>query len=208
LKKPMKQSLALNYAMKKKSKKKMAHGGSVDSGHQSASNPHVDGGSISEDSSGYLLLPVNRVKRNAAAMSEDDKDLNQHGEDEVGPEGAYAQGGQITDNEQDDSHELDMVGRIMKKRQMEYSEGGMVANGDSGLSTNDLDEITDSDSNEMDDLALRDDLESSYDAENSGDEIGNEQEDEDREDTVAQIMKSRKKKASLPISGYGRSDKQ
>jgi hypothetical protein len=81
----------------------------------------------------------------------------------------------------------DLVMRIMKKR---YSEGGKVANQD--------EEITGDMPNEFDVLHLDDDLESSYDGANSGDELGNDQEDEDRKDIVSRIMKSRAKKDRLP----------
>ena len=52
--------------------------------------------------------------------------------------------------------------------------------------------------NDFDDLALRDDLESSYTGANSGDEDGSEGEDERRKDIVARIMKSRAKKDRMP----------
>jgi len=62
----------------------------------------------------------------------------------------------------------------------------------------DLDKMADGQPNEMDDLALRDDLEFSYDGKNSGDELGNDREDKDRKDIVSRIMASRKKKDRLP----------
>ncbi len=83
-----------------------------------------------------------------------------------------------------------MIDHIMKKRA--YSKGGMVAN-DVGTGQ-EADKLP----NQFDDLVLRDDLESSYTGANSGDELGNAQEDEDRRDIVAMIMKSRKKKDRLP----------
>jgi hypothetical protein len=43
-----------------------------------------------------------------------------------------------------------------------------------------------------------DDLEQHYTGENSGDELGNAQEDEDRRDIVSRIMKSRRLKDRLP----------
>src|SRR3954471_973671 len=82
-----------------------------------------------------------------------------------------------------------MVDRIMTKRK-KYSEGGMVANG----GEDDLDKMADGRPNEFDDLALRDDLEFSYTGANSGDELGNDSQDADREkdlDMVARIMRSR-----------------
>lgn len=81
----------------------------------------------------------------------------------------------------------DMIDRIMKQR---YSKGGMVAN--------DTPIKADFEKNDFDDLALRDDLESSYTGENSGDEIDDEQEDMDRRDIVSRIMRSRAKKDRLP----------
>lgn len=73
-----------------------------------------------------------------------------------------------------------------------YSEGGMVANED---------EITAGfKPNSFDDLALRDDLESSYTGANSGDELSNEGEDERRRNMVDRIM-LRKRKQSNPRPG-------
>lgn len=93
----------------------------------------------------------------------------------------YAKGGDVSD--QDD----DLVMRIMNKR---YSKGGMVAN--------ESDEYADEMPNEFDELVLGDDLESTYSGANSGDELGDEQEDEDRKDIVSRIMKSRSKKDRMP----------
>lgn len=87
-----------------------------------------------------------------------------------------------------------MVDRIMKKREGMYSQGGMVANG--GM--DELDDLADGRANEFDDLSLRDDLESGYDGANSGDELGDAQEDHDREDIVSRIMRSRAKKDRMP----------
>jgi len=170
-------SLAAAYAMKKR--KKMADGGFL---HE-------------EKESGYLDHEGNDVKRDAAAMAEDDRKLNQHGEYEQGPYGMMmAEGGRISDNYQSDSHMLDMVGRIMKQREQHYSEGGKVANG--GM--DDLDEMADGKPNNFDDLSLRDDLESSNSGANDGDFLGNEQEDEDRKDIVARIMRQRSMKQRNP----------
>lgn len=81
----------------------------------------------------------------------------------------------------------DMISRIMKQR---YSKGGRVAN--------DTPPVADFEDNQFDDLVKRDDLEQHYTGENSGDEIGNAQEDEDRRDIVARIMKSRRLKDRMP----------
>jgi hypothetical protein len=164
----------------------------------------ADGGFIDEEkSSGYEDHKGNDVKSDSMAMTEDDRSLNQHGENEEGPQGMHmcsggscghpshgmAEGGFIGSHQTED-HEDDMVGRIMKKRQQMYSEGGKVANQDK--------EITGDMPNEFDDLHLRDDLESSYTGSNSGDELGNDQEDEDRNDIVSRIMRSRAKKDRNP----------
>ncbi len=81
----------------------------------------------------------------------------------------------------------DPVGRAMKKR---YSKGGMVAN--------ETPITADFEDNEFDDLVKRDDLESSYTGADSGDEIGDKQEDDDRKDIVSRVMKSRAKKDRMP----------
>ncbi len=132
--KPLKQSLAIAYNMKRKSQK-MAQGGMA----------------CQDCASGHCSV---------------------HGE-------KMAQGGWMDDG-------ADMVDRIMKRR---MSEGGRVSNEDHGP---DDDRLADFSPNEFDDLALRDDLESDYTGANSGDEIGNAQEDEDRSDIVSRIMKSRR----------------
>lgn len=84
----------------------------------------------------------------------------------------------------------DLVDRIMMHKS--YSEGGMVANdvGDG--------EVADEKENQFDDLVLDDDMDFSYTGDNSGDEIGNEQEDEDRHDIVSRMMKSSRKKDRNP----------
>lgn len=81
-----------------------------------------------------------------------------------------------------------IVDRILSKR------SGMEANG----GEDDLDTMADGRPNEFDYLALRDDLSFSYTGANSGDELGNEREDQDRKDMVARIMRSRAKKDRLP----------
>jgi len=204
--KPLKQSLAIAYSMRRQAKrKKMAEGGDTDDsgpttadlivrgakfGPDAGPRPkpsatpagyaeggevvpgHIEDQGIHEDelASGYLAMPEDGVTMNHEAMMEDDKRLNQHGNDEIAPGGD------------------DIVDRIMRKR---YSEGGKVANATpitAGFRPN-----------EFDDLVLRDGLESDYgDDDNSGDELGNEREDHDREDIVARIMRSRAKKDRLP----------
>lgn len=99
-----------------------------------------------------------------------------------------AEGGFVHDEEAS-GYEDDMISSIMKKRKG-YSEGGRVAN--------DTDMEADFEPNEFDDLAKRDDLEQHYTGANSGDELGNAQEDEDERDLVSMIMKSRRKKDRMP----------
>lgn len=79
----------------------------------------------------------------------------------------------------------DMIGHIMKRRMM-MSKGGMVAN--------DTPVEADFEKNDFDDLAMHDHLEDHYTGADSGDELGDHEEDEDRRDVVSQIMRSRRKK--------------
>ena len=65
------------------------------------------------------------------------------------------------------------------------SKGGMVANQAKSNRGTDY-------------LANEDELEFSYTGKNSGDELGDRQEDMDRKDIVSRVMKSRKKKDRLP----------
>jgi hypothetical protein len=187
-------------AMSRKDRMLMAMGGQIEDNYQSASTSasqaHMADPDNQAEPAGDAMHMCSGAgcahpSHNAAAASEDARDLNQHGEIEEGPQGgAYAEGGQIEDNHQSEAHEEDMIGRIMKQRQQMYSEGGKVANADK--------EITGDMPNEFDDLHLRDDLESDSDGANNGDELGNAQEDKDRKDVVSRIMASRKKKDKLP----------
>ncbi len=88
-----------------------------------------------------------------------------------------------------DDMEDDMIEHIMKKRKG-YSHGGKVSNDDAP--------IADGEPAEYDDLVKDDDLAFHETDKNSGDEIGDEAEEEDQKDTVSQIMKSRKKKDKMP----------
>jgi hypothetical protein len=95
-------------------------------------------------------------------------------------------------NPKQDSDMLDMVGRIMAQRQKCYSKGGQVAN--------DTPITADFKENDFDDLAMRDsDMEDAdYTGANSGDEMGDEGEDDRRRDIVNRIMSSRKKRDRMP----------
>lgn len=176
-------TLAEMKAMKDQDRQNMAEGGIMEE----------------EKSSGYMDHEGNDRKHNGAAMAEDDLDLNQkmvHPEDsslygEVDHEMKLDQ----NDESQDARLGGDLVDRIMKKRQM-YSEGGKIANG----GDDDLDKMADGRPNNFDDLALRDDLESSYGEDNNaGDANGDAQEDEDRADIVARIMRQRSMKQRNPV---------
>lgn len=94
----------------------------------------------------------------------------------------------------------DLVGKIMAKR---YSEGGRVANEDAGASASEPDRMAKDDPNEFDDLALRDDLESSYTGADSGDELGNRRESDDEADIISRVMRSRGKRDRMAVSGEG-----
>jgi len=87
----------------------------------------------------------------------------------------------------------DIVDRIMSKRQ-KMSEGGVVAN----EGEDELDQLADSRPNEFDDLVLDDHLESKNSGAVDGDNLGNDQEDKDRADIVARIMRQRSMKHRMP----------
>lgn len=192
--------------------RKMAKGGDVadpikDSRLQSHAHEEDmvgDSGSSAIDGeldSGFQDHEGDKRRPSSAALSEADRDLNQHGEieegDQGGGEGFHDESyegnpGDAHDQYQSDAHAMDMVGRIMKQRQQHFSKGGMVANQDT--------QITGMMPNEFDDLHLRDELDGS-DMETgaaAGDNLGNAQEDKDRRDIVSRIMKSRAKKDKLP----------
>lgn len=120
-----------------------------------------------------------------------------HGGDCEHPSHMMAEGGEM----ESDMHP--MIHKIIMGRMKGYSEGGMVANEDQGESASDPDEMAKWKDNEFDDLALRDDLESSYSGENSGDELGDEAEDHERNDIISRVMKSRMKKDRMSVPGEG-----
>lgn len=192
-------SLAIAYAMKKRGHK-MARGGMCQHGKSSCEMCHggeyAKGGMVEEEEqSGYMSHPEEHEKMDHKAMMESDRMLNQHGMDEMAAddmdEDNEPQHERMVSHpvENQDDHE-DMVGRIMKHRQQHYSEGGRVANKTS--------KSAEFEPNQFDDLVNRDDLEEHYTGKNSGDELGNAQEDEDRADIVARIMKQRRMKDRNP----------
>lgn len=173
------------------------------------------GGFIEEEkASGFVKHAGNDVKHNGPAISEEAKKLNQlkaiimdseevptvdgimqkENEDYSGLD-RYADGGMAGASYVDD--EQGLVDRIMHKREKglagldRYSQGGKVAN-DVGTG-----QEADKNPNQFDDLVLDDDLYSTY-GDDAGDDLGNDQEDEDRKDIVSRIMASRKKKDKNP----------
>lgn len=203
---------AMACAMKKRGQK-MAEGGMMTKdGYQSECDEHCNHpGMPHPQASGYEAMPMEHEKHDHMAMEQDDKMLNQHGDEEMGPEGRHmakggpvdfmpshkkpayeddptelAHGGRVMPmhGEQSMSHEEDMVGRIMKKRQHMYSKGGMVAN--------DTPPEADFDENEFDDLVKDDHLEGHNTGADEGDELGDEY-DADHDDMVAKVMMKRRK---------------
>lgn len=167
---PMKNSMSIAYSMNKK-RKKMADGGMAET-EEAPTSPVLPGAQSAQDSMRKAFKFAEGGE--AGAMEEDDKDLGQM---------------PVDMKESTEDSDDDLVMRIMKKR---YSEGGQVAN------EVDMDSA-DKDPAQFDDLVIGDDLESDYgDDDNSGDALGNDQEDEDRKDIVSRIMASRKKKDRLP----------
>lgn len=167
-----------------------AEGGQITDNYQSAGKPNIDrefGHEHAEFESGFMKHPGNDIKHNSMAMHESGKGLNQH---------------PVDMREETEHADDEFVDRIMHKKSMDYhgldrlSEGGKVANQEHGEDNNELAGFS---PNEFDDLVLRDDLESTYgDDDNAGDALGNDQEDEDRADIIARIMRSRAKKDKLP----------
>ena len=190
--KPQKQSLAIAYSMKRKKKMcaggEMAEGGEVETRRgQSAMGDIVRANHMKKMATGQS----NQEAMDYAKGMTQNRRLKQMNATDPNIKG-LADGGEVMGSmhgEQPGDHELDMVGRIMKHRE-HMSRGGEVAN-DTPIEADFM-------PNDFDDLAMRDDLESSYTGENSGDELGDDQEDHDREDMVARIMRSRAKKDHLP----------
>ena len=162
--KPMKQSLAIAYSMKRKAAHKKAHGGEI----------HHE-----ELESGYLPEPKEHEIHNAAALHEDEKDINEH----LGPDSHDLESHPLM------AHGGDIVAKIMHKRKM-MAHGGVVADEGEG----DLEEMVDHDKNDFDYLSMGDlDDSTSNSGEADGDYDGDAREDHDRHDIVAKIMKARAK---------------
>lgn len=176
--KPMKDSLAISYAMKKK-RKKMAAGGEVDE-----DAPNLPG--AGDFQSGFRkkthYAEGGEVAPKPSPTPKEKPHLTHEQEEELkGIPAPMAEGGEVHEGFKDD-----LVNRIMKKLSP-------------GQEANATPPIADELPAEYDDLVLDDNLESTYgDDDNSGDALGNAQEDEDRRDIVSRIMASRKKKDRLP----------
>lgn len=181
--KPLKQSLAIAYAVKKRGKK-MAHGGMMtDDGYQSECDEHCNHPGEAHPKAEYMEPHEGDHKRpNHMAIEQDDKMLNQHGDDEIGPEGEHMAEGGFIGSHQSMAHDEDMVGRIMKKRQHMYSKGGMVSNDDHPF------EYEFETPDQFDDLVLDDHLESKGTDNERGNMYGS-----DHKDPVATVMMKRKK---------------
>jgi len=187
--KPQKQSLAIAYAMKRKAQKEhKAHGGFVEEEKASgyANCPHcmakggmcekhmAAGGFVEEEkASGWDEFDHPGKKMNMAAEHESEHEDMMH-------------------HEEDEDEDLDMVDRIMRQRMSHggmmrkgYSEGGRVAN-------RTMDEEDEFEPNEFDDMVKDNHLDPEY---HDNEEIGDEQEDEDRHDIISRIMRSRRLKA-------------
>lgn len=161
-------SLAIAYALKKKDRQYARGGMCAAHGMQACHECH--GGKMAEG--GY-------VEEEEASGYEP----NPHEKAEV-----YVEHPQ--ENQEFPMEEEDMVDRIMKSRAKGYSEGGRVANDD--MPEADFEE------NQFDVMPKEDHLEFHYTGANSGDELGNEQEDEDQHDMVSRIMRSRMKRDRMP----------
>lgn len=205
--KPMKQSLAIAYAMKKKAEEKKAKGGCVcEDG--SCKNCMAAGGEMTgvhqeadkdmdrpgESKAGSLvreMMPkhlnpdASEKKENSRLLGEAKAEHHKVLGQMVSAKkpNLYAEGGEA--HTQTD----DILDRILHKRH-KMAEGGMVANED--------EPEADSMPAEFDDLVLDDHLESTNSGNNDGDMLGDAAEDHDRSDIIARIMKSRAKKDRMP----------
>jgi hypothetical protein len=168
--------------------KKMAEGGMMtDMGYQSKEKPEVDGD----------LMPEAHLKQelaeHVAHMDAPDSGVEH---DVMNQEGAEDEGA----GDMDSIHP--MIMKIVMGRAKGYSEGGKVANEESGESS-DKPTMAKWDGNEFDELAKDDDLEFDSTAANSGDDLGNKAEDHDQSDIISRIMKSRAKKDRMAVPGEG-----
>lgn len=192
--KPLKQSLAIAYAMKRKAQKR---------DRQEDEEEHDAMGGMSGFHKDEKMSGYEPHKYAEGGLAEFERDEERSGYDHGKLPCPDCESGHCSIHGADMmEHGGDVVERIMKKGMKHMSLGGRVANEDHGPDDEDLAGFL---PNEFDDLSLRDDLEQHYTGANSGDEIGDEQEDEDRRDIVSRAMRSMAKKDRMPIPGYGTS---
>jgi len=216
--KPMKQSLAIAYSLKRKAKK-MARGGEMKAKERDipeasmcehggpemcAMGCYDEGGSVTPSPS---PSPTTGYEAAGQALK---TDKDNPGLKSI--QAAFAEGGDtmgdpmLTEAEEanmEDSvrnrdmfQDQDMVDRIMAKRQMRremMSKGGVVSN-DTKITSGFM-------PNQFDDLVLRGDDFGNFEetGANEGDNISDKLEDEDRKDIVSRIMRSRAKKDRNPM---------
>ena len=173
-------------AMKAFNGKKMAEGGMMtNDGYQSEKKPDVDG-DLMPEAHKRAELQEHVEHMDAPDSSVEHAEMNQEGDEDEG-----AGGGDEIDP---------FVMKIMMGRAKGYSKGGQVANEDSGESSSDSEELAKSESNEFDELGKSGGMDAQY---HGSEEIGDEQEDEDRDDIVSRVMKSRSKRDRMAVSGEG-----
>lgn len=189
-------SMAIGYNMKKR---RMAEGGDVKGVHQqynpsskstgtSLPGGHVRGARMArENEHGILKRPEETAqKREGMAKEAHQRTLEEmksmRGQDRTN----LAEGGEVCPTCNGRSGHDGMVDRIMSK----YSEGGRVANED--------EDDTDFKENEFDVMPEEDHLEEHETGANSGDELGDHDEDEREGDLVSRIMRSRSKRDRNP----------
>lgn len=180
--KPLKQSLAIAYAIKKKAAQQhKAHGGEM-CAHGKMMGECMEPHEHYEDG-GPVMDPV----KTKHFMEGFKKPMAEGGEIhheemmEYDPVENPEEHKMNMEAEMEDEH---MIDKIMKQRKG-YSKGGQVAN-DVGEG-----EDADMEPNQFDDLVKEDELEAHYPG---SEEIGDEQEDMDRHDMISKIMKDRKMK--------------
>lgn len=155
-----------------------------------------------EDQSGYQMHKGNDLRMSPEAVSEDDRPRNAFRSRETQMQEHMPRPSNDSYQEMpgqamvDPPHGGDdqpegIVDRIMRQRARMYSEGGKVANETEVDSADHMPA-------QYDDLVLDDDLEQHDTGANSGDGLDDAQENHDRNDIVARIMKSRAKRDRMP----------
>ena len=172
----------------------MAEGGPVEGGaHADVSSKEWGGGArrgtsvAGEHVRGAAMAKANGQYKAEAARMGRAKEIHKQNLDEMQSDTQdrtnLAHGGYAEDGD-----DLDMISHIMRKR---MSKGGQATN-------DTLDPGIEDDDAQYDDLVKDDDLEFHDTGANSGDEVGDAQEDMDRDDMISMIMASRKKKDRMP----------